>query len=110
MRFWYRTCQLFYGLGILSLVIATANQVFGWNMFPNGYPAGGTNSHGESVGSSYGHFMVVAGATTLVALLLGYFLQHRLRRRYAEGMLMMEEMRYQGYQEALEDPDDEPDL
>jgi len=106
MRFWYRICQLYYSLGILSLLIATADQVFGWNLFPNGYPAGETNAAGQSVGSSYGHFMLVAGATTLVAFLLGTFLNYRLNRRYEEAIVVMEAIRAQGYEEAQDEPED----
>lgn len=108
MRFLHRACLLFFGLGVLSLLIASVNELFSLGMFPDGYPAGETNAAGESVGSSYGHFMLVGGIITLVALLLGSYLHYRLSRRYERLAIMMEAMRAQGYQEALQE--DEPEL
>jgi len=90
MLFLFRTCQFFAGCGLLSMVLVTADEIFGLGIWPNGYPAGETNARGEAIGSSYGHFMLVAVITVVVATLLGSFLAVRMRRREERAILFLE--------------------
>lgn len=89
MRFLLKLCGWFFGIGVLGVIVATANQIFGLGMFPNGYPVGKTTEQGQQVGGSYGEFMLVAGVTLAVTCLLGMFLMWRLQRRQERAELLL---------------------
>lgn len=119
VRFLLKVCAFFFAAGLLSLVLGTLNEVFGLGIWHSGgYPGiftfneeAGQGVQQEPVG--YGQFMLEFGAVTLGALLLGTFIQWRLRVRgmsaFASLVGDMDDEERSEFMEALDESVEEGD-
>jgi hypothetical protein len=109
MRFLWKVCAFFFAAGLLSLALATANEVLNLGIWHDDYPSIFTFDEGRQVEVpvSYGRFMLEFGAITLGALLLGTFLHWRLRVREADLVAWVESMDDEERREFLADLEEE---
>lgn len=105
--FLFRLCQLLFASGILSMLLGTADQLFGLGIWNGRYPGGGTDAEGHRVAATYGEFMLYSGGVALVGFLLGIFAWSRLRRRYVDAVLLAEELEAHDYEEGRADLEDD---
>jgi di/tricarboxylate transporter len=103
VRFWLKVCSFFFVVGILSLILVSADHIFSLGIWHGHYPPTTTNATGESEYSTYGECMLYIGITVVVAGLLGAFLTRRLQRREMEAAMFLEMVRQQGIEEGRED-------
>lgn len=82
MRLLYRLCQLMFAAGLLSLVLATLNELFGLGIWEhNDYPSLAHNAQGQELPTTYGTFMWRFALVTVIAGVIGAVLHAYLVRR-----------------------------
>jgi len=102
MRFWLKICAFFFVVGIFSLILVSADHVFGLGIWNGHYPPS-TTEEGVTTYSSYGKCMLYLGITVVVAGALGTFLMGRIRRREVEALILLEAIRQQGIEEGRDE-------
>jgi len=95
----YRICKFFFVGGILSALLGTADHLFSLGIWHGGYPPVQTDANGHQTESTYGQFLLYAGMTMLLALIVGSWLRVRLTRRAERAFALLEAMRIQGIEE-----------